>query len=166
MVVRVEKARDLPLIYTSITSSAADGKSPLVVVHWLFPPQYWETKINTKQNRSKTKKKCRSWPEETGDWCLTNKPRNSILMTYQSPDSGCASDWMKQSFTPSETLPSSRKCQVINKEFLRSFLRHHFPGGNRWWRHKMYWAVFSSYAKAELARLSLQVLFSGINMCK
>ena len=39
MVVRVEKARDLPLIYTSITSSAADGKSPLVVVHWLFPPQ-------------------------------------------------------------------------------------------------------------------------------
>ena len=34
MVVRVEKARDLP-----ITSSAADGKSPLVVVHWLFPPQ-------------------------------------------------------------------------------------------------------------------------------
>ena len=50
MVIKVEKARALPLIQTSITSSAPAGKSPLVVVHWLFPPRQRETKINrTKQ---------------------------------------------------------------------------------------------------------------------
>ena len=61
-----------------------------------------------------------------GKWRLRKDFRNSILMTCHHPLLGGASDWMRQFFNQSESLPRFCYWRVISSDVI---LR-----GNQWWR--------------------------------
>jgi len=67
-------------------------------------------------------------------WCLRNKHRTSILITYHYPDLGSASDWLKQ-ISHMEIRSTMLIRVVIEKSFCR---------GNQSWHRKML-AVYSGY---------------------
>ena len=52
----------------------------------------------------------------------------SELMTRQYQNLGSDSDWLKNCLIQSEAPPRCGWWQVIRMEFLKSFLRRHFPG--------------------------------------
>ena len=46
-------------------------------------------------------------------WCLRNQRRNSILMTYQYPDLGSASDWLKEISHAARPIRSTHQIWVM-----------------------------------------------------
>ena len=61
-------------------------------------------------------------------WPLRNERRNSMPITHHYPDLGSASDWMKQISTNQKHYPDLGSGPSLVWNFLRSFLRRHFPG--------------------------------------
>ena len=82
---------------------------------------------------------------------------------YHFPGLGSASDWTKQSFKQSEALPVVMRHQYGISALIS---QTSFPGGKPVVASQNVCCFLRLNAKAELGRLSLQVLFSGINICK